>query len=213
MSIGAKGNAHVKRAHGAILATVLASAPIGGVLAQQDNPIDFCRETSTDKDARIACLESAITTLTGATASASQSADVAALGESAPQTASAAAPESSPEPTALASAEPADDAVTGLGAEQVERRLRRSDSPEERRDEKEQTTVTAGVTEYATSSLGKLILFLDNGQVWRQRSSDRNKIRLSNKRDYTVEISEGMISGYRIHINELNRTIVAERIQ
>ena len=100
---------------------------------------------------------------------------------------------------------------TGLGAEQVkEREVRTGERP---REDAKSERIVATVTEFATTSLGDIIFFLDNGQIWRQKSSDRSQLRLSRKRQYTVFVEEGMLSGYRLTINELKRTILVERIK
>lgn len=179
-----------------LLAAAGALCAAGGAAAQPADPIDYCRETSGGKSERIACLEAAITAL------------MAQRSASAPPVPVPAAPE------AMAAAGPAPaeaPPVAGIGAEQVEKRLRKEDKLAEA--EEEETEVTAAVVEFGETALGKALLILDNGQVWRQRDSDRNRIRLSAKQQYTVTIKQGMISGYRIHINELGRTFVAERIQ
>lgn len=177
-----------------LLAAAGALCAVGGAAAQPADPIDYCRETSGGKSERIACLEAAITALMAQR--------------------SASAPPLPPDVSDIAAAPPpvpAAPPVSGLGAEQVEKRLRKEDKLAEA--EEEETEVTAAVVEFGETALGKALLILDNGQVWRQRDSDRNRIRLSAKQQYTVTIKQGMISGYRIHINELGRTFVAERIQ
>lgn len=184
-----------------LAAAAAALCAAGGAAAQSADPIGYCRENSGGQSERIACLEAAIAALM-----AQRSASTP------PDAADAAVPPrpGSAGPETMAAAEPPP-AVSGLGAEQVERRLRKDDKLAEA--DAEQAEVTAAVVEAGETALGKALLVLDNGQVWRQRDSDRNRIRLSSKQKYTVTIKAGMISGYRIHINELGRTFVAERVQ
>lgn len=98
-----------------------------------------------------------------------------------------------------------------MGAEQVKRR--QIEKGERDRDEEKAEPVGAVVTEFAYTSLGNVIFFLDNGQIWRQKDADASSIRLSKKRRYSVVISEGMLSGYRLTINELKKTLLVERLK
>ncbi len=175
----------------ALIAAALAGAAIFPASAQ-DDPIETCRKESPNDATRILCLENAIRVLT--TGAEAQTAAVEEEEERAP----------------AAEAQTLEQA-TGLGAEQVNRRQAAKNKGEAEKNEPE--ALTAAVTEFAYTSLGDVILFLDNGQIWRQKSSDKNKLRLSGKRDYTVEVSEGMLSGYRLTVKELKRTILVERIK
>lgn len=178
---------------------VLAAVTTGAAgSAEAVHPIALCRETSPNDAARIACLEAALE---------------AAVGE---ERADAAAASIAPSPVPVATAPsgeltPAAAAPVGLGAEQVVRREveQRLREPEQRKA----TTVTATISEFAYTSLGDVIFFLDNGQIWRQKKSDKNQLRLSKSRTYAVEVEEGMISGYRLTIKEMRRTILVERIK
>lgn len=159
--------------------------------AQGQNPIDYCRENSDGKKARIACLEAAITTLmSGQTASAAT--------ETAPL---AAAPPEVTDP----------DAPTGLGAEQVERR--RIETGEVEREKVEKERVYAKITDFAKTGSGFFVVFLDNGQIWRQRKSDSTVVRLSKNREYEVEVYEGAISGYRMKIPGASKILLVERLK
>ncbi len=167
-----------------ILAGVAISLAIGPAAAQEPQGAELivsCREGSPDADARIACLEAAITSLTSPAGVAAGNAPDVAQNE-----------------------------VSGLGAEQVmARQAIKEDGAAAEIDEK----VTASVTEFARTPSGAYVFFLDNGQVWRQKRADSNRIRLSEKRQYTVSVSPGAISGYRLKVNELRRTLLVERIK
>ncbi|MCA8887532.1 MAG: hypothetical protein KDA46_01805 [Parvularculaceae bacterium] len=169
----------------------LAAAPAAAEGLQGAELISNCRDNAPDKDARIACLEAAITSLAAP-------ADVAAL------TASSAAPQGGDE------SELAQNEVSGLGAEQVIARMAvKNDDVASDINEK----VNAAVAEFARTPSGAYVFFLDNGQVWRQKSADSNRIQLSAKRQYTVSVSPGAISGYRLRVNELRRTLLVERVK
>lgn len=227
----------------ALIAGVSATALLvsSSAMAQPPaDPIAYCKENTDSKNERIACLETAIRSLMneGTQAVETPTESEPALAETAPLR----APKTAAEPTGLGAeqvarrerkeepavsvakaeetekkeeapeAQAADAAApTGLGAEQVAKRRRSADKAGT--GAKQKVVMTANVTDFARTSLGKTIFFLDNGQIWRQKTSDQNRIRLSASRKYTVEIFEGMISGYRLKINELNRTILVERIK
>jgi hypothetical protein len=195
-----------------LAAAAAAFCAAGAAAAQSADPIEYCRENSGGKSERIACLEAAITALMAQRSASAPPPSPPSEAPVAPPPVPAGAEDVaalSPSPAEPAPASPS--AVAGVGAEQVERRLRKEDKLAEA--EEAEIEVTAAVVEYGETALGKALLILDNGQVWRQRDSDRTRIRLSSKQKYTVTIKEGMISGYRIHVNELNRTFVAERVQ
>ncbi|MEQ8178288.1 MAG: hypothetical protein RIC52_02205 [Amphiplicatus sp.] len=173
-----------------LICTALAGAAISPAFAQAD-PIELCRNASETNAAHILCLENAIRALTSG---ALKEAAAAVPGE---------------ESAILVDEVKVDEGVSGLGAEQVKRRQSTKASDEA----EEPVELAAAVTEFAYTSLGKAIFFLDNGQIWRQKNADKSNVRLSGKRDYTVVVSEGMLSGYRLTVNELKRTILVERIK
>ncbi|PQA87844.1 hypothetical protein [Hyphococcus luteus] len=169
----------------------------GAAFAAAPDPIAHCRESSADKDARIACLEAAIADLTGG--------DALAEAESTAPARTAAAETQAPDA----------DAPTGLGAEQVAARIERErpEDDESKEKKKEEETLTATVEDYAVAADKSYILFLDNGHVWRQTAKANARVRLYPGKDYTVTIKKGLLSGYRVTINEIHRTFIAERIK
>lgn len=182
-----------------ICAALAAGCAAGPAFAQQD-PIETCRKQSATDAARIACLEETVRMLLGTPLQASG------------EPASVASKETAPQDTSVAQLDPAPSAEpTGMGAEQVKRR--QIEKGERNRDEDKAEPVGAVVTEFAYTSLGNVIFFLDNGQIWRQKDADASSIRLSKKRRYSVVISEGMLSGYRLTINELKKTLLVERLK
>ena len=69
------------------------------------------------------------------------------------------------------------------------------------------------VASYDTVPYEKLLVTLENGQIWRQIKGDTQKIRVDLKRNQTVDIEESSLSGYKLHLNEMRRTIRVERVQ
>lgn len=173
-----------------VFSIVAAIVAISGAASAQDY-IAQCRDNAGDDAERIACLENAIRTL---------------------QDAGLAAAPSEPAETTVADAEDVD-APTGLGAEQVAARQDRKKSPKEKEQDKEDNTVTVALNDYAVAANGEYILFLANGQVWRQKSKANARVKLFSGKDYTVIVKKGALSGYRATIKEAKRTFVVERIK
>ncbi len=75
-------------------------------------------------------------------------------------------------------------------------------------------SVSAGVTDYAMTPFGKFIVFLDNGQVWRQLDSDTGTAHFENAaKDNKVVISRGLLGSYNLKINDSNQTYKVKRIK
>lgn len=161
--------------------------------AEADTIVETCR-AEPNQAARIACLELAIYRLAG---------------EAVPQT-DGEVPANSPAAPAPAPAELP--AVTGIGAEQVENRLEREE-PASAPAEADIDAERANVIGFARTVRGKLILVLDNGQVWAQRESDDADVVLVEGRAYPVEINEGFMSGYRMRFLDQRRILRVERLR
>ena len=194
----------------AILISAFGTALIGvdAPANAQTDPISHCRENTDGKSERIACLEAAILGLMGGPSQALSQADdqPGADGQT------DAAPPTQFAETGAARAAP--DEPSGLGAEQVvkrevERGERDNAIAEQRRSER----VTSKIIDFARTDAGFLLIFLENGQIWRQRKSDSAVLRLRKSKDYEAEIRRGVISGYRMRIPAAHQTIVVERIK
>ena len=191
----------------AILVSVFSTTMISAgapVLAQAD-PIRDCRENTGGEQERIACLEAAIVELIGAAPQATAQTPNRAEAE----TLAEAAPAETAQPPVVAEAAP-EEGPTGLGAEQV---LARAPDAARADTRKENETLTATVSDVAVTQNGAYVFFLDNGHIWRQKSSDSNKTRLSKRRQYSAEISKGAISGYRLRLSGVRRPFLVERIK
>jgi hypothetical protein len=81
--------------------------------------------------------------------------------------------------------------------------------------EKDRTTrLNSKVVEFRVNRLGDITAVLENGQVWRQLSSDSTVIRLPTKdKVFTVAIKRGPLGNYTMKINEMKRTIRVRRIK
>ena len=103
----------------------------------------------------------------------------------------------------------APEAPVGIGAEQV---VARTQTEEGRIEELEKARGLA-VASYATVPYEKLQVTLQNGQVWQQIVGDTQKIRVDLKRNQTVDIEESSLSGYKLRLNEMRRTVRVKRIR
>lgn len=75
-------------------------------------------------------------------------------------------------------------------------------------------SISAGVTEYAYTPFGKFIVFLDNGQVWRQIQGDSGHADFrTNPKDNKVTISRGFIGSYNLTINGSAKVFKVSRVK
>lgn len=75
-------------------------------------------------------------------------------------------------------------------------------------------SITAAVTDYAYTPFGKFIVFLDNGQVWRQLEGDADKaIFRKSPSDNKVTIERGFIGSYNLMINGSSRLFKVVRVK
>ena len=75
-------------------------------------------------------------------------------------------------------------------------------------------SITSGVTEYAYNPFGKFIVFLDNGQIWKQEEGDSDHALFRKKAtDNKVTISRGALGSYNLSINDSDKVYKAVRIK
>lgn len=170
------------------------------------NAIDRCA-SETDAAKRIACLEAA---LRGTPATPKPVAVQPVIAEP------VAAPRVTPTPTvAIVEAPPRAEvevaAAPELGSEQVAARTATKQSTPAPEAAKQQFSVRST----RKVPYEKLEVSLANGQVWRQIKGDNQKIRVPRKYrdDLTVEIWNAPVSGYKMRLTELKRTIRVERLK
>jgi hypothetical protein len=74
--------------------------------------------------------------------------------------------------------------------------------------------ITAGVSEFAYNPFGKFIVFLDNGQVWKQIEGDVDRATFPNPgKDNKVTISRGFIGSYNLTINDSAKVFKVTRVK
>jgi hypothetical protein len=74
-------------------------------------------------------------------------------------------------------------------------------------------SITAGLTDFATDSEGHFIVFLDNGQIWRQVESDLDPPHFSKTRKIQVTIERGALGSYELSVDDLDRTYKVKRVR
>ncbi|HEY5338400.1 MAG TPA: hypothetical protein VIJ85_09370 [Rhizomicrobium sp.] len=75
-------------------------------------------------------------------------------------------------------------------------------------------SISAGVTDYSFTLAKKFIVFLDNGQVWRQISADTEVAHFSKTaEDNKVTIERGMLGSYNMVIDGSEKTYKVTRVK
>jgi hypothetical protein len=75
-------------------------------------------------------------------------------------------------------------------------------------------SISAGVTDYAFTPFGKFIVFLDNGQVWRQIQGDSDQATFKKAaQDNKVVISRGFVGSYNLTINGSSKVFKVMRVK
>lgn len=81
-------------------------------------------------------------------------------------------------------------------------------------EQTEVNSITAGVTDYAYTPFGKFIVFLDNGQVWRQIDGDTDHAYFNDATKGTkVTIERGAIGSYNLVINDHSTIFKVKRVK
>lgn len=186
-----------------------AFAPAGAFAEPSaEDIIAACRNDSATDNERFDCLENAIRALGGVSVASEQEASPPIAPDAPPATAAVA--QSAP-PAEIAVAP----AATGIGAEQVVARREKStkEGRKQRKERESAEAIVARMIDFAYTSTGRLVIVLDNGQVWAQRAGDQQEVRLREGDQTDVKIRRGALSGYRLELSEPDVTIVAERLQ
>ena len=75
-------------------------------------------------------------------------------------------------------------------------------------------SISAGVTDFAYTPFGKFIVFLDNGQVWRQQEGDADHAQFSkHAKDNKVTISRGFMGSYNLQISDSDKVFKVFRMK
>lgn len=72
-------------------------------------------------------------------------------------------------------------------------------------------SITATVTEYSFNPFGKFIVFLDNGQVWKE--IDTGTAHFIKGGPNTVRIERGMLGSYNLYVNDSNKLFKVTRVK
>lgn len=75
-------------------------------------------------------------------------------------------------------------------------------------------SITAGVSEVSFTPFGKFIVFLDNGQIWRQIEGDADHALFKKPaRNNKVTISRGFIGSYNLTLNDSAKVYKVTRVK
>lgn len=74
-------------------------------------------------------------------------------------------------------------------------------------------SITAGVSDVAYTPFGKFIVFLDNGEVWRQIEGDSDHAIFPKARKTDVTIRRGFIGSYNLTIGDSDRMYKVTRVK
>lgn len=74
-------------------------------------------------------------------------------------------------------------------------------------------SITAKVAEYSFTANGKFIVFLDNGQIWRQIEGDTGRPLFSKGGDNVVKIERGVMGSYSLMVNDSNAVFKVKRVK
>lgn len=81
---------------------------------------------------------------------------------------------------------------------------------EKEEEKKELTEITLKVMKYQYTVTKKFVLFMENGQIWKQK--DGNRIRLP-KGEFNVIIKKGMLSGYNMIVPTKRSLVKVKRLK
>ena len=74
--------------------------------------------------------------------------------------------------------------------------------------------ISAAVTDYSLTPIGRFVVFLDNGQVWRQLDADTTRALFKRAAaDNKVTISRGAFGSYNLQLNESNALFKVTRVK
>jgi len=178
------------RNKGFCLCLLALTLPICAVAENPIGAIADCARISSTGD-RILCLENALRRLSP---------------NEADTTPAAAAPAN--ESREISVAEP-EEAEPRIGDEQVRAR----NATREQRLSSLESAAELKVARYSKVPYERLVVELDNGQIWRQIKGDVQRIRVNLDRNQTVNITQSALGGYQLRLNEIRRTIRVERIR
>ena len=90
----------------------------------------------------------------------------------------------------------------------------RTQEHKEVREREEIDSISAGVTEVAFTPFGQFIVFLDNGQVWRQLQGEPERAHFrSNAKENRITISRGALGSYNLKLNDSVKIYKVTRVK
>jgi hypothetical protein len=82
------------------------------------------------------------------------------------------------------------------------------------REREEIDNISAHVSDVAFTPFGQFIVFLANGQIWRQVQGDADRARFSSPlKENTVTISRGAFGSYSLTVNDSNHVFKVTRVK
>lgn len=72
-------------------------------------------------------------------------------------------------------------------------------------------SITATVTDYSFNPFGKFIVFLDNGQVWKE--DDTGRAHFAKDGTNTVRIERGLLGSYNMYVNDSDKLYKVTRVK
>lgn len=74
-------------------------------------------------------------------------------------------------------------------------------------------SIAAKVKDYAFNPLGRIVIFLENGQVWQQLEGDTDRVHFKKGEVNTVVISRGMLGSYNLRVNDSGPSVKVRRLK
>ena len=97
-----------------------------------------------------------------------------------------------------------------FGAEDLPRTAKVEDDDE---DDDEVDSIESRVVEVGKNLRGKLIVVLENGQVWRQISADQSTPYIPSNYEGTAEVKRGFMGSYVIRLSDTRDSFKARRVK
>lgn len=72
--------------------------------------------------------------------------------------------------------------------------------------------IVANIAEFSYTPDEKLIMVLENGQVWRQTDGERLSLKASGDKPNSARISRGAMGSFNLNVNDSNRTVKVRRV-
>jgi hypothetical protein len=188
----------------AAFAVIIASAAAAPAAAQSAADLLSCIEIARDAD-RLACYDAAVAKVSPEAKAlsekrAKETARIAAEEAAAAEAAAKAKAEA--DAAARAAQAKADFGSEGVASKKVSERSK--PAPDEI------TKLDATLSEILTNKEGKYVFLLDNGQLWRQVSTEAG---MNIKSGDAVTVEKAPMGGYRITFKRLNRWVLVKRLR